>query len=468
NINPLPNNYENSNGINSNIIARVINASNCISFTTVDLVLDELPTIALNTIGSDTINCNQASIQISAEGSTSGNGIIYDWFNENGNLPNFQNLSMIEVNGAGWYYLQVTNEMTGCEQRDSIQIFQSNEIPTIELEQEIRGDCGQVNTTLEANISTSNARINWTTNDGRILSDPTLPIIDVEGEGTYVIQVINPENNCSNIDSITFRTIPTLNIASIEIEDDDCSNEASGSITINPIDDGNAPFTFIINEIAYTENLLSNLSAGRYAIQIIDANGCTLDTIANILAPTNFELSLPSILNFSLTDENILAASVNISEASIQSIQWSPSENLSCSDCLTPVLMNPEITNYTIEVMDINGCINSRSIEILFNPEFNIFIPNVFSPNGDNINDYFDVQFSDNVSLLNLTMQVFDRWGNKVFDRSQLQNAGTSEFWDGRFKGERMNPGVYIYIIKAELIDQERPIQLSGDITLIR
>jgi gliding motility-associated-like protein len=93
-----------------------------------------------------------------------------------------------------------------------------------------------------------------------------------------------------------------------------------------------------------------------------------------------------------------------------------------------------------------------------------IFIPNVFSPNQDGINDIFYLQANPEITDIN-TFRVFDRWGNMVFQSGTIPSQ-----WDGKFDGTPMNPGVYIYRIEVSYFDQavERKGILHGDITLIR
>jgi gliding motility-associated-like protein len=91
----------------------------------------------------------------------------------------------------------------------------------------------------------------------------------------------------------------------------------------------------------------------------------------------------------------------------------------------------------------------------------NVFIPNVFSPNRDNINDGFRIEF-DKEGLLRFEVSVYDRWGAVVF------TSGDPAFeWLGDYLGRDLNPGVYVYRILIER-EGERPLRLKGDVTLVR
>lgn len=94
-----------------------------------------------------------------------------------------------------------------------------------------------------------------------------------------------------------------------------------------------------------------------------------------------------------------------------------------------------------------------------------IYIPNVFSPNDDNINDVFSLNTNPEVQITALQGTIFDRWGNQIYYTEDIQFT-----WDGRFHEEFMQPGVYVYVIAVDysvngLVRHEI---LSGDVTLIR
>ena len=88
-----------------------------------------------------------------------------------------------------------------------------------------------------------------------------------------------------------------------------------------------------------------------------------------------------------------------------------------------------------------------------------IYIPNGFTPNNDFQNDEFFVR--SNI-LEEMNMKVFDRWGEKVFETSDVSNG-----WDGKFRGEYCQPGVYVYYFKGRCLNQKY-FEKKGNVTLIR
>ena len=93
-----------------------------------------------------------------------------------------------------------------------------------------------------------------------------------------------------------------------------------------------------------------------------------------------------------------------------------------------------------------------------------LYVPNVFTPNGDGINDLFFVYTE---GLLTFKLIVADRWGEKVFETNDVY-----EGWDGTYKGVLMPPGVFVYYIDATFIGDVKPLgyieSAKGSVTLLR
>ncbi len=109
----------------------------------------------------------------------------------------------------------------------------------------------------------------------------------------------------------------------------------------------------------------------------------------------------------------------------------------------------------------------SDEVVLEFEDCFQVFVPNSFSPNSDGINDYFNILVKENRSLLIEHMQVFDRWGEKVFDESNFMSDENNAGWDGEFKGKPAVSDVYVYLI--EVAKPGGHIEkFAGDLTLLR
>ena len=110
---------------------------------------------------------------------------------------------------------------------------------------------------------------------------------------------------------------------------------------------------------------------------------------------------------------------------------------------------------YRVVAYSNNIEVHSISNIIKVPQEHAIFVPNVFSPDGDNTNDVFQVMGR---GLDHITIEIYNRWGQMVFEAPHLNEA-----WDGTFRGKPCPIGTYVYQLKVDALTSQ-----SGTITLIR
>lgn len=119
--------------------------------------------------------------------------------------------------------------------------------------------------------------------------------------------------------------------------------------------------------------------------------------------------------------------------------------------------------NYIVIVTDSLGCSNTQNYNVLASGidcyEPVIYVPNIFSPNGDGIND---ILYVHGRGIKSMSFIVYDRWGEKVFSTTD-----NTKGWDGTFRGKPMDSAVYMYYLKATLNNDEE-IKTKGSITIVR
>ncbi len=150
----------------------------------------------------------------------------------------------------------------------------------------------------------------------------------------------------------------------------------------------------------------------------------------------------------------------------IVSLNWTPSNNLSCSNCLTPLATPIKTTKYDLTAINDGGCATTDSIRVqVICDGANFFVPNSFSPNGDGINDRFVV----NGVGLNVipSITIYNRWGQIVFQKNNFAPNTPADAWDGTFNGQPAPSDVYIYTIQI-LCNNATLIPYHGNVTLIR
>jgi len=138
---------------------------------------------------------------------------------------------------------------------------------------------------------------------------------------------------------------------------------------------------------------------------------------------------------------------------------WYPEVFLDCKDCPSPYAKPDTITHYVVVGITEHGCIGIDTVTVEIIYVDNIFVPNAFSPNDDGFND---ILFVRGHGIKKLHMIIYNRWGEKIFE-SHHQKYG----WDGTYKGQMLNTGVFGYYLYVELYDGTM-ITKKGNVTLIR
>ncbi|MBK7696261.1 MAG: gliding motility-associated C-terminal domain-containing protein [Saprospiraceae bacterium] len=157
---------------------------------------------------------------------------------------------------------------------------------------------------------------------------------------------------------------------------------------------------------------------------------------------------------------------INIDPSKIKSVEWSPVAGLSCSDCLNPVAKPLVNTDYTVKVIDENGCESISLIKVKVKTP-DVYVPNVFAPNGDNIHDRVFVYGPDNEVIKINVFQIFDRWGEKVFEIKNTFPNLPDHGWDGNFKGQKCKPRGICLLGRSGSFEWKK-WSLKGDVTLLR
>ncbi|MDI9319591.1 MAG: PKD domain-containing protein [Phycisphaerales bacterium] len=169
------------------------------------------------------------------------------------------------------------------------------------------------------------------------------------------------------------------------------------------------------------------------------------------------------------TDQKVLAGtSVQLNGSSKIAVKytWTPTDSLSCSDCANPVAKPLVTTIYTLKGTTDFGCSDSDDVVIVvFCDQSQLFIPNTFTPNGDGLNDYFYPQGKGVGKIKSFI--VYNRWGQKVYERTNIEANIKEQGWDGTFKGEAQNPDTFVYTLEATC-DNGETIFWKSDVTLIK
>jgi gliding motility-associated-like protein len=214
-----------------------------------------------------------------------------------------------------------------------------------------------------------------------------------------------------------------------------------------------------------TPGMLLFPNAGSFTISTIanNADGCADTIVKRIRVHPRPEVAVPPLYVVTAGQQVLLQATYS---SSVRKYFWSPPTGLNCTDCPQPIAAPKNDTRYTINVLDSNNCHNSAETQVnIICPDANVFAPNTFSPNGDGANDVFYLRGEglDRVRLL----RVFNRWGEVVFERRECPINDATVGWDGRYKGGRPQPDVYVFQAEVYCISGEI-VRIEGNVALIQ
>ena len=166
----------------------------------------------------------------------------------------------------------------------------------------------------------------------------------------------------------------------------------------------------------------------------------TTDSVTVIVSTT-----IPNVTLSALPDTVCYGKSVTLTAAGALSYKWSNSTDTASHITVTP------LTTTTYTVTASNGCTNTSDITVTVKScdtlKNSLTIPNVFTPNGDGMNDYFKIK-GQNIRTIN--GKIFNRWGQLLYNYSDINKP-----WDGKYNNKYVSDGVYFYIINVVFEDGE-------------
>ncbi|MBK7873594.1 MAG: choice-of-anchor L domain-containing protein [Saprospiraceae bacterium] len=290
---------------------------------------------------------------------------------------------------------------------------------------------------------------NEASQNGLSAGEYSLSVTDAMGcEGTFSIELAEP----SPLSPVIF----------------DCEDLTDSSFEF-VAKGGTAPYYYSIDgENYHDQSLFQQLIPGvTYELTTRDANGCEL--AQSFTLPPRYErmVELPNIIKIKIGETYELKPLLNISENFIANIRWLSSNDLSCIDCLNPETEALSEGSYTIRVTDVFGCTGEATVQIKLDRNVDVFIPTAFSPDYDGVNDRFVVYANERQVSRVISFQVFDRWGNQLYEAHDFAPNDESKGWDGRIGKQIPNAGVFVYIATLELVDGSEATR-KGQVLLVR
>lgn len=271
---------------------------------------------------------------------------------------------------------------------------------------------------------------------------------------TYTVTGGNTIDNttCYGTNTITVYVVPYLTNATVSQSVEVCLGqqatlEASGGpvtiwYPIDNMDDPNAAQVHVTTPVTttYSVNISSNGLCPVTRTVLVKVNPLP---VVDAGRDTTFNINEP----------------MYIASVGSGTITWIGGPNIYCKYCPVTQVFPQKPACYTAEAVNEFGCKVHDEICIEITKEHFVYIPNSFTPNGDGLNDEFKV-FGDGISLIK--MAIYDRWGKEVYFKE-----GEDPMWDGKYKGELCEEGVYVYRFLYRAISGQK-IYKMGNLTLLR
>jgi hypothetical protein len=243
-----------------------------------------------------------------------------------------------------------------------------------------------------------------------------------------------------------------------------CPNKGTGTIDISVLPGGSQAVEYSINGTDFQQSkTFGDLGAGSYQVTVKDQNGCVFAQPAVIEAGPNLEVALEGAYIIPCDSLVVTLAPQLGGDTTGLQLNWSNGAH-------TPAISTSEAGPVWLEAS--NHCDETvyREAEVKWadiNGEpIQIYVPNVFEPAAGNAdNTTFRAFLGNNFTLLEYRLEVYDRWGNMLFETEAPEQG-----WTGIFREKEMSPGVYVWQlwVKVGFCGREMELYKKGDVTVIR
>lgn len=401
----------------------------CTASDTVSVIVIPVPNA---NAGSNTSICNGSSTTLNATG-----GGTYSWLPSSGLSSTTIANPVANPTTTTTYTVTVTSNFCSATSQVTVTV---NPAPIATASTNNASICAGTSVQLTA---TGGGNYSWSPSTG--LSSTTIanPIASPTTTTTYTVIVSNVVG-CSDTATVTINVTNAMSIGSSSITPETCGS-TNGVITTGAITGGNSPYTYSLNGgSSQASATFSNLAAGTYTITVTDAGGCATTqtvTVGQVLGVNAaFSATPPS---------GVYPLNVNFNNSTTGATNYVWDFDNGLGSILTnPSTSYGQVGQYTVTLIAYNNnpaCADTATFTIDVYDEVMLGIPNVFTPNGDGINDIFFVSAN---GVTEISGTIFNRWGKKVFEWKGAPS--TSLGWDGKINGNKAEDGAYYYIIDAK------------------
>ncbi len=412
---------------------------------------------------NQTIGCVPFTVTLINQSSDSDS---YLWDFGNGDTSSIIFEPTLTYNETGIYTINLYVQDSVCLLTDTAQI-KITVIDSVKLQVEDSVKlCKPVPWIVVANTQGTANQFVWSSNSAfsdtlnENLADSTL-IITPEGSGTFYIKAENTA--CETVDSVYFQFISSD--LSLTGKDSLCIGENSTISAINTNPEIAFAFVWIPDSIVVSqvaENaVIIKANTSQYLFVTAQAsNGCIIKDSVYM----NVGILQENEVEASATDYIIPVGGSTklLGKPSGMNYEWQPLDGLANPTSQNTQALINESMLYTLTVSDgickRSDTVFIKAVEYICDQPF-VYVPNAFTPNGDNENDILYVRGK---IIDQIVFRIFDRWGELVFETTE-RNKG----WDGTFRGKKLEPDVFDYYLKASCLNGTETI-VKGNVTIMK
>lgn len=298
----------------------------------------------------------------------------------------------------------------------------------------------------------------WT--DG---TDDTIRIVSLTENTDYEV-LLTDDNGCEETAIIQTVVQSNPEILELEVMPPTCTDDTNGYIEVLEIEGGIEPYEYSISDDNFKDNnTFRNLAANEYQLILRDSIGCFTDSIIVLPNPLEPLVDIGEDLIMELGDSLLIQIAVS---PGVDTFIWENPDLVTCADCPFTYTRPTVGTLYKITAYNAQGCEIQDTKLVSIKREFPYYVPDAFSPDNNGDNEFFTIFTSDAVVAIS-DFTVFDRWGTLLYQIGNLTLNNPSAGWDGNYRSQQMQTGVYIWSAEIEFIDGRKEI-IKGDVSLFR
>ncbi|MEM7035531.1 MAG: PKD domain-containing protein [Bacteroidota bacterium] len=287
-----------------------------------------------------------------------------------------------------------------------------------------------------------------------VFDDPTLqnPTATLGNTTTLIVQVLAP-NGCDNHDSVRVTVTPTPEVQALGGRLV-CEGDAANLIATGSPDEN---YLWSTGETDIKISVRPDSSTWYWVTTFQE--GCPSKPDS---AWVDVDHDLPLAQFFADPDSGLVPHTVTFVNQSQGSVSWAwDFDNGTSSNEFSPNYTYTDSGRYDVRLIAYNdaGCPDTTYQRVIVGADFTIWVPNIFTPNGDDLNDYFA---TPSIGVKEFHILIFDRWGMLVYE------SFDKEFeWDGWFHGKACQEGAYAYVIEASGYLGQK-VKKAGTVTIVR